>query len=125
MSQTITLPDPLFHKLVRGADQRGLTVEALLAVLSELVVLPERPTKRDRERSRRIEQFFDRYRTGRLSEQDRAALDQLIDSDYQEAIAQADRRIAGKSTRPETATGRRGAGRRASFSSGTRRRLQT
>jgi hypothetical protein len=107
MSRTITLPDSLFHKLAQGADQRGLTLEGLLTFLSELVVLPDRPTESDRERSRCIEQLFEKYRAGPLTEQDRAALDQLIDTDYQEAIARADRRIAAQSARPAPAPGRR------------------
>jgi hypothetical protein len=95
----------LYHKLAQGADQRGLTLEGLLTFLSELVVLPDRPTESDLERSRCIERLFEKYRAGPLAEQDRAALDQLIDRDYQEAIARADRRIAAQSARP--APGRR------------------
>jgi hypothetical protein len=112
MSRTITLPDPLFHKLAQGADQRGLTVEGLLTFLSELVVLPDRPTETDLERSRRIEELFDKYRAGPLTEQDRAALHQLIDADYLEAIARADRRIAAQSARRAPAPGRRSSARR-------------
>jgi hypothetical protein len=96
MSQTLSLPDGLFNKLAQGAAQRGLTIEALLAIISELVVMPAQPTARDRQRSRRIERLLARYRGGPLTEQDRADLDRLIDRDYQGAIARADRLIAAK-----------------------------
>jgi parvulin-like peptidyl-prolyl isomerase len=96
MSQNLTLPNALFNKLAQGAAQRGMTMEALLSFLSELVIMPDRPTERDRERSRRIEQLLDKYRTGPLTEEDRATLDQLITTDYQEAVARADRLIAVK-----------------------------
>jgi hypothetical protein len=102
MSQSLTLPDELFAKLSLGAAQRGLTLEALLAFLSELVVLPDQPTKRDRERSRRIEQLLAKFRAGALTEQDRVALDDLIDTDYQEAIRRADRLIAAKQAHRKT-----------------------
>jgi hypothetical protein len=96
MSQSLTLPDELFDKLARGAAQRGLTMEALLAFVSDLVVMPDQPTERDRQRSRHIERLLAKYRAGSLTEQDRADLDQLIDADYQEAIARADRVIAAQ-----------------------------
>jgi hypothetical protein len=96
MSRSLTLPDELFDKLAQGASQRGLTIEALLAFVSELVRLPERPTERDHERSRHIERLLARYRAGPLTEQDRADLEHLIDADYQDAIARADRLIAVK-----------------------------
>jgi hypothetical protein len=100
MSQTLTLPDELFDKLARGAAQRGLTMEGLLAFVSELVVMPDQPSERDRQRSRRIERLLAKYRAGSLTEQDRADLDQLIDADYREAIARADRLIAAQEANP-------------------------
>jgi hypothetical protein len=110
MSQSLTLPDPLFNKLARGAADRGMTKQKLLAFLLELVSMPERPTQRDRVRHRRIEQLLDKYRTGPLTVQDRQALDRLIDADYQEALARADRLIAAKKspsrTAPSPAAGR-------------------
>ena len=108
MSQTLTVPDELYLKLTRGAAERGLTVESLLAFVSELIVLPDRPTKRDRERIRRIERLLARYRSGPLTEKDRAELDELIDADYQQANARADRLIAAKQSHqpvPAPATG--------------------
>jgi hypothetical protein len=96
MSQTLTLPDELYVKLAQEAAQRGLTIESLLAFVSELVTLPNRPTRRDRERSRLIERLFAKYDAGALTEEDRAELNQLIDVDYQEANARADRLIAAK-----------------------------
>jgi hypothetical protein len=104
MSQVLTLPDELFDKLARGAAQRGLTIEALLAFVSELVAMPDQPTKRDRERSRRIERLLARYQAGRLTERDRAGLEQLIDVDYQEAIARAGRVIATQEANPAVPT---------------------
>jgi hypothetical protein len=94
MSQSLKLPDELYNKLAKGAMQRGLTIEALLTFVSELVVLPERPTPRDRERQNRVELLLAKYRSGPLSAQDRAELDRLIDEDYSEAIARADQLIA-------------------------------
>jgi hypothetical protein len=111
MSQSLTLPDELFNKLAHGAAQRGLTVEGLLAVVSELVVLPERPTRRDQQRSRRIERLFGRYRSGTLAAEDRAELDRLIDADYQEAIARADHLLAAKQPPPGAPTASRRADR--------------
>jgi hypothetical protein len=96
MSQILTLPDALFNKLAEGAAQRDMTMERLLSFLSELVVMSDQPTERDRERNRRIEELMDKYRTGPLTEEDRANLDNLITSDYQAAMARADRLIAVK-----------------------------
>jgi hypothetical protein len=96
MSQTLTLPDELYVRLAKGAAERGLTIETLLAFVSDLVLLPSRPTERDRQRSNCIERLFKKYRAGGLTEQDRAELDRLIDVDYQEATARADRLIAAK-----------------------------
>jgi hypothetical protein len=104
VSQTLTLPDELIAKLSLGAAQRGLTLEALLAFVSDLVVLPDQPTERDRERSRHIERLLARFRAGALTEQDRVALDELIDTDYEEAIRRADRLIAAKQARQKTPT---------------------
>jgi hypothetical protein len=101
MSQSLTLPDELFNKLAHGAAQRGLTIEALLAFVSELVVLPDQPTQRDRERQRCIERLLAKYQAGPLTAKDRAELDRLIDADYQEAIARADRLIVAKEAHPD------------------------
>jgi hypothetical protein len=100
MSRNLTLPDELFNKLARGAAQRDLSVEALLAFVSELVVLPDQPTAHDRKRYDRIERLFAKYRAGPLTAPDRTELDRLIDADYQEANARADRLIAAKEARP-------------------------
>ncbi len=62
MSQTLTLPDELYVRLAKGAAQRGLTIESLLAFVSEIVLLPSRPTARDRQRSECIERLFEKYR---------------------------------------------------------------
>jgi len=96
MSQTLTVPDELYIKLVQGAAERGLTIEALLAFVSDLVTSPNRPTQRDRERSLLVEKLFAKYSAGELTEKDRAELDRLIEVDYQEANARADRLIAAK-----------------------------
>lgn len=96
MSQTLTLSDELYVRLAKGAAERGLTIESLLAFVSDLVLLPSRPTERDRQRGDCIERLFEKYRAGGLTEQDRAELDRLIDVDYQEANAHADRLIAAK-----------------------------
>jgi energy-coupling factor transporter ATP-binding protein EcfA2 len=101
MSQSLTLPDELFNKLAHGAAQRGLTIEALLAFVSDLVVLPDRPTAQDRQRQRRIERLLAKYQAGSLTALDRAELDRLIDADYQEANARADRLIAAKESQPD------------------------
>jgi hypothetical protein len=92
------LPDELFDKLARGAAQRGLTIETLLAFVSEWVV-PNRPTGDDQERSRRIERLLAKYSAGSLKAHDRAELDNLIDADYQAAAARADRLIAAGASR--------------------------
>jgi hypothetical protein len=88
------LPDELVDKLARGAAQRGLTLETLLAFVSEWIAVPEHPTADDRERSRRIERLLAKYSAGSLKERDRAELDSLIDVDYQAATTRADRLIA-------------------------------
>ena len=101
MSQTLTLPDELYVKLAQGAAERGLTIESLLACVSDLVTPPKQPTQRDRERSLLIEQLFAKHSEGDLTDQDRAELWQLLDVDYQEANARADRLIPAKRTQPE------------------------
>jgi hypothetical protein len=102
MSQILNLPDDLYRKLCKGAAERGLTIEGLLTFVSELVVTPDRPTERDRKRSLRIERLFTRYCAGRLTARDRTELEELIDADYQEAGARADRLIAAKKPRQNT-----------------------
>jgi len=109
MSQTLTLPDELYNKLTRGAADRGLTIESLLTVVSDMIVLPDRPTKRDRERTRRIERLLAKYAAGPLTERDRAELDQLIDVDYQDATARADRLIAANQSDPAASSAAAGA----------------
>jgi hypothetical protein len=101
MSQTLTLPDELYVKLAQGAAERGLTIESLLARVSELVTSPTSPTQCDRERSLLIERLFAKYDEGGLTDQDRAELDRLIDVDYQEAKVRADRLIAAKRSQHE------------------------
>jgi hypothetical protein len=96
MSQTLTLPNETYTKLSRGAAQRGLTVQSLLAFVSELVAPPKGAGEQDRKRSRRIERLLERYRAGSLTARDRAQLDALIDADYEQAIARADRLIVGQ-----------------------------
>src|SRR5258708_37595110 len=108
MSRSTTVADELFDKLAQGASQRGMTIESLLAFVSELAPLQKRPTERDQERRRNIERLLAKYRAGPLTVQDRADLDHLIDADYQDAIARADQLIAAKKStkhaRPRTAT---------------------
>jgi hypothetical protein len=58
--------------------------------------MPQRPTRRDRERARRIEALLNRYRSGSLTEQDRCELERLISIDYEEASERADRLIRAK-----------------------------
>jgi hypothetical protein len=99
MDQTLSLPGDVYRKLANGAARRGMTVESLLAAVSELVALPEQASEQDRRRTARIEKLFDRFRTGRLSANDRAELDQLIDADYRAATERADRLIRGKRRR--------------------------
>ncbi len=99
MSQTLTLPDELYVKLAHGAEQRGLTIEALLAFISEAVVTPEHASERDQDRSRRIEGLLAKHRAGPLTPEDRAELEALIDADYREAIARADRLIEARKKR--------------------------
>jgi hypothetical protein len=96
VSRSVTLPDDLFNKLAHGAAQRGLTIEGLLAFVSDIVVLPEQPGQEDRERQRLIEQLFAKYRAGPLTARDRAKLSRLIDADYRAAIARADQLIGGQ-----------------------------
>ena len=96
MTQTLTLPGEVYRKLARGAAERGMTIESLLTIVSELVVVPEQPTEQDRQRCDRIARLLDRFRAGQLDEQDRAELDRLIAADYQAANVRADRLIQAK-----------------------------
>jgi hypothetical protein len=100
MSQSLTLPGQVCRKLAQGAAERGMTVETLLTALSELVVLPVKPTAEDRQRSERIEALLDRFRAAKLMGQDPRTLDQLIDADYQAANTRADRLVRAKEHRP-------------------------
>ena len=99
MTETLALPSEGYRKLAQGAAERGMTVEALLQAFSELVVAPGRPTKRDRQRTERIDDLLDRFRAGQLKAADRQELDQLIGDDYRAANARADRLIAAKGRR--------------------------
>jgi hypothetical protein len=99
MNQTLQLPGEVYRKLAQGAAERGMTIDALLAAVSELVVLPAQPTEQDRQRSERIDKLLDRFRSGHLNPDDRAELDQLIDADYQSANARADLLIGAKQGR--------------------------
>jgi hypothetical protein len=56
--------------------------------MSKRLTLPERGC--------RIEQLLAKYGAGPFTGRERAELDQLIDVDYQEAMARADRLIAAK-----------------------------
>jgi hypothetical protein len=96
MSETLSLPSEVYRKLAQGAAERGMTIESLLQAVSELVVVPDRPTERDRHRSDRIDNLLDRFRAGQLKAEDRRELDQLIGADYQAANARADGLIAAK-----------------------------
>ena len=100
MTQTLTLPGQVYRKLAQGAAERAMTVETLLAAISELVVLPDQPTDEDRQRSKRIENLLHRFRAGQVTAHDRRELDQLIDADYQAANARADELIRSKERRP-------------------------
>jgi hypothetical protein len=99
MTQTVTLPGDVYRKLAQGAAERGMTVESLLTVVSNLMVLPTEPTPDDRNRAKRIEALLARYQAGKLTPDDRILLDQLIDADYQTANARADRLIDAKQAR--------------------------
>lgn len=96
MSQTLSLPDQLYERLEQGAAERGLTIQSLLEFVSEIFVLPDHATERDGERVRRIERLLGKYRAGSLTDGDRMKLERLIDADYQQATARADRLIAAK-----------------------------
>lgn len=93
MSQTVTVSSEVYRKLAKGAAERGMTVQSLLAAVSDLIASPRRPTKSDRHRSERIEKLFDRFRAGQVTAGDREDLGRLIDADYQEANVRADRMI--------------------------------
>jgi len=111
MSQTLTLPGEVYRKLAQGAAERGMTIGSLLAVVSELVALPESATEADRRRSARIETLLQRSRAGRLGAGDRLELDRLIDTDYQAATARADRLIRAKERRARNGQSHRRASR--------------
>jgi hypothetical protein len=96
MHQILSLPGDVYRKLAKGAARRGMTVESLLAAVSELVALPEQVDDRDRRRAVRIEKLLDRSRSGKLSSNDGTELDQLIDADYRAANERADRLIKAK-----------------------------
>ena len=99
MTQTLKLSGEVYRKLVQGAAERGMTIESLLTVFSDLVVLPDQPTDADRRRSRAIENLLDRLRAGQLNADDRGELDALIETDYQAANARADGLIRAKQRR--------------------------
>jgi hypothetical protein len=99
MSQTLTLPDELYRKLAQGAAERGLAIETLLDIVSELLVPPQGPSDRDRQRNTRIEHLLARYRKGSLNERDRGEVARLIDAEYEDALRRADRLISAKETR--------------------------
>jgi hypothetical protein len=96
MSQTLTLPSEVYRKFAQGAAERGMTIEALLRALAELVSLPGQPTEQDRQRSERIEELLQRLRSGTLAPDDRAMLDELISADYEAANTRADQLIRAK-----------------------------
>jgi hypothetical protein len=107
MNQTLSLPGNVYRKLAKGAARRGMTIESLLAAVSELVALPEQAGEKDRPRAARIEKLLDRSRAGELNSDDCRELDQLIDADYRAANERADRLIKAK--RRRTSTGKSGA----------------
>jgi hypothetical protein len=92
MTQTLTLPGEVYRKLSQGAVERGMTIESLLAAVSELFATSNR-----RQRGR-VERLLERLRAGRASAEDRAELDRLIGADYEEANARADKLIHAKKT---------------------------
>jgi hypothetical protein len=98
MTQTLSLPSEVYRKLAQAAAERGMTVESLLAAVSDLVVR-DQPTEQDRQRSDRIDKLLDRFRSGHLNEADRQALDQLIQADYHAANTGADCLIGAKQRR--------------------------
>jgi hypothetical protein len=53
----------------------------------------------DQERTRRIEGLLSKHRAGPLTKEERAELEALVDADYREAIARADRLIAARKKR--------------------------
>ena len=99
MTQTLTLSGKVYRKLLLGAAERGMTIESLLTIFSDLVILPDQPSEGDRARSRRIDSLLDRFRAGQLNAEDRRNLDALIDADYQAANARADSLIGAKQRR--------------------------
>jgi hypothetical protein len=100
MSQTLKLPDELYLKLAQGAEQRGVTIESLLTIVSEAIAR-ERAPESAHNRSRRIESLLTQRRTDSLTQKQRAELEELIDADYREAIVRADRLIAARPKRRE------------------------
>jgi hypothetical protein len=99
MTQTLELPCDVYRKLAQGAAERGMTIESLLTVVSELVILPEQPKQHDRQRCKRIDKLLDQFREGPLDAKARAELDRLIEGDYQAANARADQVISAKQRR--------------------------
>ena len=110
MRQTLTLPGEVYRKLAKGAAEREMTVESLLTVVSDLVVVPDQPTKLDRQRSQRIEKLLDRFRAGPLTADDRADLDRLIALDYQQANAGRPAYSRQKTSGPQRPPGERQVG---------------
>jgi hypothetical protein len=76
-----------------------MTIQSLLTVVSELVVLPEQPTQHDRQRCKRIDKLLDQVREGSLHAKVHAELEQLIEGDYQAANVRADQLIRAKHRR--------------------------
>lgn len=96
MTETLELPRDVYRKLAQGAAERGMTIQSLLTAVSELVVLPEQPTQRARQRSKHIDKLLGQFREGRLEAKGRRILDHLIEGDYQAANTRADRLISAK-----------------------------
>lgn len=99
MDQTLTLSGEVYERLARGAAEHGMTVESLLGCVSRLIVSPADASKRDRLRSESIARLLDRFRAEALRPADHVELSQLIDDDYDAAIARADERIRAKKSR--------------------------
>src|ERR1043165_3946386 len=104
MSHQLTLPDELYSKLAQGAAQRGLSVESLLGVFSELVAVPRPGNAADRKRSATITRLMEKFCAGPLTRQDRAELDRLIGEDYSSANSNPDKIMAAKLSSKRTGT---------------------
>jgi hypothetical protein len=99
MTRTLTLSSEVYRKFAQGAAERGMTIESLLAAVSDLLVLPDMPSEVERQRQRRIESLLNSARKGQLVANDRVKLDALIAADYESENARADALIRAKDRR--------------------------